>query len=84
MLSLLCLLVELILGFVIEILIWETGGLELASTITLVLQANRHGYGQQRKTDKSKLLRTALPSLKIKRILADCSDGYFLDLPTII
>ena len=41
MLSLVCLLVELIPGFVTAILTWETGGLELASTITLVLQANR-------------------------------------------
>ena len=36
-----CLLDELILGFCCSDLIWETGGYELASTITLVLQANR-------------------------------------------
>ena len=35
------LLDELILGFVTAILTWETGGFELTSTITLVLQANR-------------------------------------------
>ena len=38
---LVCLLGDLILGFCYSNLIWETGGLELASTITLVLQANR-------------------------------------------
>ena len=38
---LLCLLDELIPGFCYSDLIWETGGFELASTITLVLQANR-------------------------------------------
>ena len=36
-----CLLDELILGFCYSDLTWETGGFELASTITLVLQANR-------------------------------------------
>ena len=36
-----CLLDELILGFCYTNLSWETGGFELASTITLVLQANR-------------------------------------------
>ena len=36
-----CLLDELILGFCYSDLIWETGGFEFASTITLVLQANR-------------------------------------------
>ena len=36
-----CLLVDLILGFVTAISTWETSGLELASTIILVLQANR-------------------------------------------
>ena len=35
-----CLLHELILGFCYSDLIWETGGFELISTITLVLQAN--------------------------------------------
>ena len=35
------LLDELILGFVTAILTWETGGFEVTSTITLVLQANR-------------------------------------------
>ena len=34
------LLDELILGFCYSDLIWETGGCELASTITLVLQAS--------------------------------------------
>ena len=38
---LVCLLDELIPGFCYSDLIWETGGFELASTITLVLQANR-------------------------------------------
>ena len=37
----LCLLDELILGFRYSDLTWETGGFELASTITLVLQSNR-------------------------------------------
>ena len=32
---------ELILSFCYSDLTWETGGFELASTITLVLQANR-------------------------------------------
>ena len=45
MLSLVCLLVELILGFATASLTHETGGLaklyELASTTTLVLQVNR-------------------------------------------
>ena len=36
-----CLLDELILGFCYSDLVWETGGFELASTITFVLQANR-------------------------------------------
>ena len=36
-----CLLDELILGFCYSNLILETGRFELASTITLVLQANR-------------------------------------------
>ena len=36
-----CLLDELILGFSYSDLAWETGGFELPSTITLVLQANR-------------------------------------------
>ena len=36
-----CLLDELILGFCYSDLTLETGGFELASTITLVLQANR-------------------------------------------
>ena len=36
-----CLLNELILGFSYSDLTLETGGFELASTITLVLQANR-------------------------------------------
>ena len=36
-----CLLDELILGFSYSDLTWETGGFELASTTTLVLQANR-------------------------------------------
>ena len=36
-----CLLDKLILGFCYSDLTWETGGFELASTITLVLQANR-------------------------------------------
>ena len=36
-----CLLHELILGFGYSDLTLETGGFELASTITLVLQANR-------------------------------------------
>ena len=36
-----CLLDELILGFCYSDLTWKTGGFELASTITLVLQANR-------------------------------------------
>ena len=35
-----CLLDELILGFRCSDLTWETGGFKLASTITLVLQAN--------------------------------------------
>ena len=35
-----CLLDDLIVGFCYRYLIQETGGLELASTITLVLQAN--------------------------------------------
>ena len=38
---LVCLLDDLILGFCYSILIRETGGLKLASTITLVLQAKR-------------------------------------------
>ena len=36
-----CLLDELIIGFSYSDLTWETGGFELASTITLVLEANR-------------------------------------------
>ena len=36
-----CLLDELILAFCYNDLTWETGGFELASTITLALQANR-------------------------------------------
>ena len=36
-----CLLDELILGVCYSDLTWKTGGFELASTITLVLQANR-------------------------------------------
>ena len=36
-----CLLDELILGFCYSDLAWEAGGFELASTITLVLQANQ-------------------------------------------
>ena len=36
-----CLLDELILGFCYSDLTWETGEFELASTIALVLQANR-------------------------------------------
>ena len=36
-----CLLDELILGFCYSDLTLETGGFELASTITLVLQANQ-------------------------------------------
>ena len=36
-----CLLVELILGFCYSYMTWETGGLELVSTIILALQANR-------------------------------------------
>ena len=36
-----CLFDDLILGFCYRNLTWETGGFELASTITLVLQANR-------------------------------------------
>ena len=36
-----CLLDELIQGFCYSDLRWETGGFELASTVTLVLQANR-------------------------------------------
>ena len=36
-----CLLDELILGFCYRDFTWETGRFELASTITLVLQANR-------------------------------------------
>ena len=36
-----CLLDELVLGFCYSDLTLETGGFELASTITLVLQANR-------------------------------------------
>ena len=36
-----CLLDELILGFCYSDLTLETGGFELTSTITLVLQANR-------------------------------------------
>ena len=36
-----CLLDELILGFCYSDLTLETGGLELTSTITLILQANR-------------------------------------------
>ena len=36
-----CLFDELILGFCYSDLTWETGEFELASTITLVLQANR-------------------------------------------
>ena len=36
-----CLLDELILGYCYSDLTWETGGFELPSTITLVLQANR-------------------------------------------
>ena len=35
-----CLLDDLILDFCYSNLTWETGGFELASTITLVLQAN--------------------------------------------
>ena len=38
---LVCLLDELILGFCYSDLTWATGRDELASTITLVLQANR-------------------------------------------
>ena len=40
-LSFVCLHVELSLGFCYSYMTWETGGLELASTIILVLQANR-------------------------------------------
>ena len=36
-----CLLDELILGFCYRDLTWKTGGFELASTITLVLQVNQ-------------------------------------------
>ena len=36
-----CLLDELILGFCYSDLTWEIGGFEVASTFTLVLQANR-------------------------------------------
>ena len=36
-----CLLDELILGFCYSELTWETGGFELASTMSLVLQTNR-------------------------------------------
>ena len=36
-----CLLDELILGFCYSNLTWETGGFELASAMTPVLQANR-------------------------------------------
>ena len=36
-----CLLDELIQGFCYSDLRWETGGFELASTVTFVLQANR-------------------------------------------
>ena len=36
-----CLLDNLILGFLLQDLTRETGGFELASTITLVLQENR-------------------------------------------
>ena len=36
-----CLHVELSLGFCYSYMTWETGGLELASTIILVLQVNR-------------------------------------------
>ena len=35
-----CLLDDLILGFPLQQLTWETVGFELTSTITLVLQAN--------------------------------------------
>ena len=38
---LVCLIDELILGFVTAILTWETVGFELTLTITLALQANR-------------------------------------------
>ena len=41
MLIFVCLLVDLIQGFFYSCLTLETGGLELASTIILVLQANR-------------------------------------------
>ena len=36
-----CLLDDLILGFCYSNLAWETGGFEVASTITLVLQAHQ-------------------------------------------
>ena len=36
-----CLLDDLILGFPLQQLTWETVGFELTSTVTLVLQANR-------------------------------------------
>ena len=52
--------------------------------LSLIPLSLAHGYGQKRKTDKSKLLRTTLPSLEIKRILADYSANYILDLATII
>ena len=41
MLLFVCLLVDLVLGFVTGYFTWETGGHELATTIILVLQANR-------------------------------------------
>ena len=41
MLRFVCLLVDLIQGFCYSYLKLETAGLELAATITLVLQANR-------------------------------------------
>ena len=43
-----------------------------------------HGDGQIRKTDKSKLLRTALPSLETRKILAVYSGNYILDHAAII
>ena len=39
-----CLLDKLILDFCYSDLTWETGGFELASTITLVLQATKTKY----------------------------------------
>ena len=41
MLIFVCLLVDLILGFCYSNLTQETGGLEVTSTISLVLQVNR-------------------------------------------